>query len=185
MHISDYLFRHGLSPEDLREFLGLHRSTIHRICTGERRPSLPVIRRIQDFTHGEVTASDFVELKPPECAIVEHRDGRSPSVILPFKTRNKRLDTAFALMQREPTEIDKPCWQEQRAFQVLGPRVRRAPKNVYFLDDSPTDLRRLIEEANRILVRRGDKPIRYPLACPIWRRARSSRHTGPKKRLRP
>lgn len=166
MKLADYLFRHGLIPQDLQKELGLTRSTVHRYLIGERIPRPTTMVRVTEFTSGQVQLVDFLDERPPECAAVRVLPNGRVRIILPWTNRDSQLEVAHALMMRESPEDRQPTWHEQRALHVLGPHAKRGENWTYTLNGKPTDLRRLIEAANRILVKRGSKPIKYPKAWP-------------------
>mgnify|MGYP003387116649 CR=1 FL=1 len=65
MRLADWLIEQGKSPrrltqEQFAQEVGTSSSTISRLVSGRRRPSLDLARRISEVTDGKVTANDFV-----------------------------------------------------------------------------------------------------------------------------
>lgn len=65
MRLADWLIEQGKSPrrltqEQFAQEVGTSSSTISRLVSGRRRPSLDLARRISEVTNGKVTANDFV-----------------------------------------------------------------------------------------------------------------------------
>ena len=85
MHLSDWLFINSMTPAQLRRMLGvLTRSTITRLLTGQRLPGPRLLRRIETLTRGQVTALDFVNPAPPQCARLVRRPDGTTRVVLPW-----------------------------------------------------------------------------------------------------
>ena len=55
-----YLADANLTASAFADCIGVSREAVRRYCSGERRPDWSVIARIQDATHGAVTANDFM-----------------------------------------------------------------------------------------------------------------------------
>ncbi|WP_264780567.1 helix-turn-helix domain-containing protein [Gluconobacter frateurii] len=64
MTLDEYRRQEGVTVSDLADAIGVtgrHRiRTVYRYLTQERTPALPVIRRIAEFTNGQVTFEDFL-----------------------------------------------------------------------------------------------------------------------------
>ena len=63
--------KRGLSQEDFAKSVGVKKTTISRIESGHRVPSMGLVSRICEATSGEVTANDFMASSPglsPEAA---------------------------------------------------------------------------------------------------------------------
>jgi hypothetical protein len=178
MKLADYLYYSGLSPSDVQGQLGIkHRSTIYRYLTGECRPRGKTMQRIESLTHGKVTPKDFDDPRPPDCAVVIRRSNGRLSAVLPWSTRDGRLDAAHKASKSEPTEERILTEQARRALWILMPRAKHLGNDRFMLDGRSSDLRRIIIAANAFLISRGMDPIEYPMAHPNWRqRARSLRH---------
>lgn len=173
MKLADYLFNSGLAPSDVQGELGImSRSTMYRYLTGERRPRREMMQRIQDLTNGKVTAADFRDRQLPECAVVIRSPQGVLTPVLPWSTRDGRLEAARRSSWEEPANDDSPLGKQlTRALWVLSPRARYLGGDRFVLDHCWVDARRVVEAANLHLLSRGLDPIQYPLAHPIWRRA--------------
>jgi transcriptional regulator with XRE-family HTH domain len=64
IHLSDYMNAHKLTDDDVAAALGRTRSTVSRIRRRKMRPDWETIKKIQEFTGGQVTANDFVKIDP-------------------------------------------------------------------------------------------------------------------------
>ncbi len=62
IHLSDYMANNNLSDDDVAAAIDRARATVSRIRRRKMRPDWETIKKIQDFTKGEVTANDFVEI---------------------------------------------------------------------------------------------------------------------------
>ena len=62
MHLSEYMTAKNLSDEEVAISIGVTRPTVSRIRRKLVRPDWGTIRRIEAFTEGVVTASDFTNL---------------------------------------------------------------------------------------------------------------------------
>lgn len=166
MKLADWLYEHGETPRQLREQLGVtHRSTVHRLLTGERRPGKELCEKIEQLTGGEVTAESF-DGQLPRCAGIEVLSDGVRRVVLPWSDRDGRLEAAHRQLMRERPEWDHPSPQQARALLVLAGRAGKIRGDVFLLDGQRTDLRRVVEAANRLLTERGLRPIHYPCAWP-------------------
>lgn len=177
MKLADWLHAQaGMTPSALQGLLGIKcRSTLHRYLTGERRPRKKTMERIKKLTRGKVAETDF-DGKPPKCAVLVAVNGKT-TVILPFSSRDARLDLAYRQSLNEPIEGDDLSTQAKRAILILGGRARYFGRDQFLLDGRPSDLRRVIRAANEILVERWLPPIEYPVAHPKPRPARTERHS--------
>lgn len=61
MHLSDYMARKGLSDEEVAAAIGKNRVSVSRYRRNKIRPSWRAMKRILEFTGGEVTADDFLD----------------------------------------------------------------------------------------------------------------------------
>lgn len=59
MKLSDYLGTKGILPSHFAKALGVKASTVHRLLTGERAPSLEMVERIERVTGGKVRFHDW------------------------------------------------------------------------------------------------------------------------------
>ena len=66
MQLVEWMRRKHVSQRQLAETLGVAASTLCRILSGERNPSVRLMRRIQEATGGAVTPTDLVEATPGE-----------------------------------------------------------------------------------------------------------------------
>lgn len=176
MKLADYLFFSGMTPRDAQGLLGIKsRSTIHRYLTGERRPGKTMMRRIHQLTGGKVTLDDFDGWAPDCATTIRNKEGKL-SVVLPWSTRDWRLEAAHKAGLDAPEEDDTLSEQAKRALRVLAGRAHHLGLDKFQLDGRLSDLRRVVREANRMIVAHGLDPIEYPLAHPKWRHERTERH---------
>lgn len=162
MKLADYLFRHRLTPRHLQKVLGVSsRSTVLRYLTGQRLPEPAHLDRIEQWTQDQVRLRDFLDTAPPECAGF-YTDARGKRrMVLPWSTRDKRLDKAFNHMMSEPVEGSEDPPVIRQALLVLEDRVVRT-KDLFVVDGYPTDTRGLVRAANEQLRRHYRPPLRYP-----------------------
>jgi 3,4-dihydroxy 2-butanone 4-phosphate synthase / GTP cyclohydrolase II len=68
MRLPDYLAERNITHEAFAETLGVHPTTVYRLCSGLSFPKRSTIRQILELTRGRVTANDFlgVERPPPQ-----------------------------------------------------------------------------------------------------------------------
>ena len=59
MHLHEYLYKNKIKHEDFARQIGVSRSTLHRIMTGEMDPRLSIVKKIEKATNGEVSAQDI------------------------------------------------------------------------------------------------------------------------------
>ena len=62
--LSRWLDAKGMSRDDLAAKLGVHRSTVDRLCRGDRRPDLTLAFEIEKLSKGEVPASTWTKVAP-------------------------------------------------------------------------------------------------------------------------
>lgn len=62
MHLSDYMAQRGLKDDDVATAIDRSRPTVSRIRRKRVRPDWKTIERLEEFSGGAVTASDFVDL---------------------------------------------------------------------------------------------------------------------------
>jgi transcriptional regulator with XRE-family HTH domain len=63
MHLSDYMAAKNLSDEEVASAIRRSRPTVSRIRRKRVRPDWETLRRIEKFTGGRVTASDFTHIE--------------------------------------------------------------------------------------------------------------------------
>lgn len=63
MKLSAYLELKGTKPSAFATEVGVPASTISRILSGDRVPTLATVQKINEATKGAVTASDFSTVK--------------------------------------------------------------------------------------------------------------------------
>lgn len=61
-----YLNRTGTRRDDFAAVCGTTLPTLSRIIARKQRPSLDLIERMVEATNWELTANDFLSIKPPE-----------------------------------------------------------------------------------------------------------------------
>ena len=59
MKLAEYLTKKNIRPARFAALIEVNRSTVHRFCSGDRRPDLTTLERIYAATDGEVTAIDL------------------------------------------------------------------------------------------------------------------------------
>lgn len=59
MKLEAYLKAKNIRPARFAAMILVNRSTVHRFCSGDRRPDLTTLERIHNVTDGEVSAVDF------------------------------------------------------------------------------------------------------------------------------
>ncbi len=59
MNLEEYLKKHSLTHKEFGEMIDVSPSYVTRIVNGKKNPSLALMRRIIDFTNGEVTVGDL------------------------------------------------------------------------------------------------------------------------------
>jgi len=62
--LARWLDQQGIERSVFAKALKIDRSTVDRICRGERRPDLDLAFQIQDATHNKVPASIWVNVPP-------------------------------------------------------------------------------------------------------------------------
>lgn len=68
MKLSLWLERENISAAAFAGRIGVSRQSLHRYCTGERRPEWATIPKIISETGGAVTADDFLQHQDTEQA---------------------------------------------------------------------------------------------------------------------
>lgn len=61
MQLSSWLAEKGIAREEFAREIGVHRTSLYRICIGLGFPKPATIRRIMKATDGSVTADDFMQ----------------------------------------------------------------------------------------------------------------------------
>lgn len=64
MQLGAYLKSKKLKPAEFAEIVGVHRTTVVRLCEGTRGVSREMAQRIHAATNGKVTATDLFSAKP-------------------------------------------------------------------------------------------------------------------------
>jgi hypothetical protein len=160
MKLADYLHRHRITPSTLRRDLGVRsRATVLRYLSGERIPEPRLLQKIIDLTRGHVQLTDFLSPELPECAVRVTLSCGSSRLVFPWTTRNAELD---ASLSADDEEDDSPSLALQKALAILGPRVHRRSAEIYLVDERMTDVRGVIQAANRMLRLWGKPTIPYP-----------------------
>lgn len=62
--LSRWIDAKGMTRDDLAAKLGVHRSTVDRLCRGDRRPNLSLAFQIEKLSKGEVPASIWAKVPP-------------------------------------------------------------------------------------------------------------------------
>ncbi len=160
MKLADYLHRHRLTPSTLRRDLGVRsRATVLRYLTGERIPEPRILQKIIDITQGHVQLTDFLSDDLPECAVRVVLTCGSTRLVFPWTNRNAELD---ASLFADEEDDDSPSLALQKAVAILGSRVQRRSSGMYVVDGRMTDVRGVIQAANRLLKLWGKPTIAYP-----------------------
>jgi DNA-binding XRE family transcriptional regulator len=60
MNLREYLFKKKIKHEDFAKKLGIARSTLHRVMTGDSDPSLSLATKIVKETKGQVSYEEIV-----------------------------------------------------------------------------------------------------------------------------
>jgi hypothetical protein len=173
MKLADFMHMHSITPQQLRTMLGVKsRSSVLRYISGERLPAPNIMDRISELSGGAVTPEDFLDPDPPKCVrVVIDRHGREQTIYpwTVLETRPKRIaanDNRPPILGDLSTE-DWPSPPLRRAFDTLGSRVRLSKRGGFLLDGRIADTKRVITAANRILLAKGQPPIRYPGVEPL------------------
>ncbi len=197
MKLADYMNAHSITPRQLRWMLGVKsRTTVVRYINGERLPAPDLMERIHELTGGAVTLADFMDPAPARCArLVLDRHGRRQLVYPWTNIEHHRLPRRVndnnppsrdpvplaaagnhrgAVPPVRPPKLgagdDADGWPSpplKRALEVLGRRVKLAKRGGFLLDGRLVDARRVVAEANRVLLSRGEPPIPYPGVEPL------------------
>lgn len=163
MKLADYLFQSGMTTAQLRRALGLKcRSTINRYLHGERIPTPHIMQQIIALTGGRVQLRDFLSPGNPECATVIKLPNGKQKLVFPWSSSLGDLAAASQVENRRVAANDELSEHYRRAISVIAGRVRRGPTGIWLLDGRPTDLRRIVAEANTVLKDRGQSPIIVP-----------------------
>lgn len=59
MQLAAYLKSKNITPQAFADAIGVHRTSVVRFCSGERRPDLTTLQKIHEATGGDVTPQDF------------------------------------------------------------------------------------------------------------------------------
>lgn len=65
MKLEEYLKNHSLTHKKFAEIIGVSQSHVTLIIGGKKNPSLALMRRIIEFTNGEVTVGDLFNPEAP------------------------------------------------------------------------------------------------------------------------
>ena len=60
MTLAAYIAKHGLSRKSVADVLGVSPEAVRLWLSGDRMPSPDKLRRISEWTKGEVTPNDFI-----------------------------------------------------------------------------------------------------------------------------
>lgn len=178
------MFRHDLSPSDIRRLLGIRsRTTVMRYVRGERRPSRLILTRIEALTKGAVTEADFLDPRPANCVrVVLDRAGMAQEVYpwtnleavqanrpdndnqAQHSVIERAYDIGPASVRGGDTRADDlwPSKPIARALEALGPRARVAKRRGFLLDGRLVDAKRIVIAANRVLAASKRPTIPYP-----------------------
>ncbi len=89
--MKDYLFRKNLSVKQLAGDLNISTSYLYQLIRGERKPSIELAQRIEEYTDGEVTIGKLLGLEGEEvssCAL-----GNS------FASQSKEYEQRFSSLE--------------------------------------------------------------------------------------
>ena len=163
MKLADFLFQTGMTTTQLRRALGVaSRSTITRYLHGERVPTNLVLQKIIELTGGRVQLRDFLTPGNPECATVIVLPGGMKKLVFPWSTRESDLVAANTVEIARAVEQDNFSDPSRKAITALGGRARRLTNGSWMLDGRPSELRRIVLEANRQLKEQRRPLIDYP-----------------------
>jgi hypothetical protein len=171
MKLADFLFYTNRLPRDtLVAIDGLKPNTLTLYLRSKRVPNATMMAKIEKYTYGLVTRTDFLDPTPPKCVtIVDMPDGRERHVY-PWTVNEKALRLAAELeANRDPHErpAEHPL---QHAFAILGCRVvDTGREGIFLLDCGITDARGIVRAANLELRMRGLPLIHYPGVLTRWR----------------
>ncbi len=161
--LADYLYSKNLTPTQLHRTLGVTRAAVWRWLYGRRTPSPAMLRSIVKLTEGAVTALDFHDHRPPRCARWVRQDDGEWRWVLPW---SNGYDNALRSSEQEvqPDSLSPPV---RRAMSLVYPRARFLKSGVFTLDGRVCSIGRIVAEANRLLLSRGEPPIPYPGVEPL------------------
>lgn len=71
VHLSDYMAVHGLDDDQVAKGIQRTRETVSRIRRRKLRPDWETIKNIKEFTNGESTADDYMDLSEPQEAAAQ------------------------------------------------------------------------------------------------------------------
>lgn len=165
MKLADYVFKYKLTPEQLRRMLGVkNRSTVIRWLNNDCKPNQQTIAQIAKLTNGQVTEADFDDPSPPKCAAIIIDEHGQRRYVYPWSRGFAYQRAAFRTLLQEPVDdvIQEFSYPLARALHVLGDRAMFTKKGHFLLDGRISDARRIVKEANRLLIRKGYKVIHYP-----------------------
>jgi transcriptional regulator with XRE-family HTH domain len=163
MKLADFLFQTGMTTTQLRRALGLaSRSTITRYLHGERVPTPQILQQIIELTGGRVQLRDFLSPGNPECATIITLPNGRRRLVFPWASRESELAAANDVEIARAIEQDNLSEPLQRAVKALAGRAQRLPNGAWSLDGRPSDIRRVVLEANRRLREIGQPVIEYP-----------------------
>lgn len=61
MNLREYLFRNEMTKTEFAKRIGTHRNTLYLIIKGKVNPSLPMAKKIEEVTNGEVQMEDLLK----------------------------------------------------------------------------------------------------------------------------
>ncbi len=150
---------------------GLKANTLGRYLRNERVPNPAMMARIERWTQGLVTRSDFLNPSPPQCVTIVRMSNGRLRWAFPFTTSDEALTEAADIEAERDPDARLPDHPLQRAIAVLGSRMVDAGRGgIFLLDGKATDARGIVRAANDDLELLGLELIHYPGVHPRWRR---------------
>lgn len=61
MQLSDYMTKLALTDDQVADAIGRNRVSVSRLRRGVQQPSFETIKRINEFTDGQVSPNDWLE----------------------------------------------------------------------------------------------------------------------------
>jgi transcriptional regulator with XRE-family HTH domain len=65
MRLADYLYSKNINKAQFARLIGISPMHLSNICNRRRNPSVPLIKRIQEYTNGEVSMDDLFNPEVP------------------------------------------------------------------------------------------------------------------------
>lgn len=66
MDLHEYLYKNDINHVDFSKMIGVSRSTLHRLMTGQWDPPLSILLKIEKVTKDRVKIADFIK-KSAKC----------------------------------------------------------------------------------------------------------------------